>query len=828
MKQFLPILIGLGLLCNAQFTTAQTYTLTDKQKAEFEEIKHLSKLGLGFHKLLNDPSAIDQFIVKDGRVSFIATMKAAPLTRTSSSNLMSQLSDSGMKNCTSEKNVVRGTVAIEDIKNFEEMEDIQFVVPEYKPVLEVGLVDNEADRSMLTDSIKIDLGLDGTGIKIGILSDSYNALGGADSSVVNGDLPGLGNPNGYTKPVVVLKDIPAGSDEGRGMAELIHDVAPGAELYFYTAFDGILDFAAGIRALDSAGCDIIVDDVSYFVESYFQDGAVGGAVNDVVANGKVYFSSAGNSDRASYEDAYKPSGFTGPLTGGELHDFSDGDVAQTLVVPAGATIWLWIQWDDPQPAFNDKPNPAPQTDMAALLFDATEGTFLVGSDFDNIGGGYNIELIEYENTTDADQVVDLLIEKVSGPDPRRLKYIDREESAIFLDTKGSNAGTCVGHSNVEGAIGTGASAFFNTPEFNDFREEIGAPRIDTARINGFSSAGGTPLLLASDGTPIEPLLTFNPFITGPDGSNTSFFGFDIGLDPDTNPNFFGTSAAAPHVAAAVSLLLQADKSLSPADIKEILKATAEDMDDPLTPEVDAGYDVKTGYGFVNAQDAISYVLDGCEESSIGLLSIDKAKYIKGVKSAEVGIYRAVQTLGLRKNIIIQRKVEVNIDSIDTGDQDGWTTIAQTNGYGQDGLLLGMSVEDGIPAVYVKAIGRRKATKLIPESLSPVTSTSLRPMEVVGTNLVFKGCESIGDGDGSVVADVSIYPNPTTDVVTIEGNIEEDMNIFIYNSSYRKIYKGAFSAGESATISLGAFGTGKYYAIISFANGKLFKKQIIVE
>ena len=88
------------------------------------------------------------------------------------------------------------------------------------------------------------------------------------------------------------------------MLELVHDLAPGAQLFFATAFTSLTSFAQNIRDLRTAGCDIIIDDVIYFVESPFQDGAPGvtntnggaviQAVNDVTAAGAMYFSSAGN------------------------------------------------------------------------------------------------------------------------------------------------------------------------------------------------------------------------------------------------------------------------------------------------------------------------------------------------------------------------------------------------------------------------------------------------------------------------------------------------------------------------------------------------------
>ncbi len=588
---------------------AQKYELSEIQKHQLTLLKSNSKLGLGFKLLLNDPSKIDRFISKNGNIAFIAS----PMNDTES--LLNELLTLGAKDCIIVNGNVCGKASMSTIKKLQSLDQLKMAVPEFKPKLNVGVVDSEGDRSMLTDSIKNTVGIDGSGIKIGILSDSYNSLGGAANSVLEGDLPGVGNPNGYTTPVTVLKDLPEdpeaeaprGSDEGRAMAELIHDIAPGAELFFYTAFDGLLDFAAGIRALEVAGCDIIVDDVGYFVESYFQDGAVGGAANEVAANGVSYYSSAGNSDRASYENDYVASGVTGPA-GGELLDFGGNDVAQRLSIPAGQSISLWIMWDDPQPAFNDKPNPNPDTDLDAFLFDVATSELLVASVEDNIGDGFNIELIQFENESDTDLLVDLLIEKTTGPDPRRIKYLDREERVVFIDTIGSNAGTCTGHSNVPGTIAVGAASYFNTPEFNDFRVSLGAAPLTESIVNGFSSAGGTPILLASDGTPIEPLFTENPFVVGPNGTNTSFFGADLTFAPDGFPNFFGTSASAPLVAAASALLLEANTDLTTADIREALKNTAEDMDDPLTEEFDTGYDLKTGHGFVNAFDALVEIL----------------------------------------------------------------------------------------------------------------------------------------------------------------------------------------------------------------------------
>ena len=112
----------------------------------------------------------------------------------------------------------------------------------------------------------------------------------------------------------MLKDLPepdcteSGTDEGRAILQLLHDVAPAAKLAFYTASVSETDFAAGIIRLADAGAQIIVDDVIYFAEPMFQDGIIAQAVDAVKARGVTYFSSAGNDERQSYEATFKRSG----------------------------------------------------------------------------------------------------------------------------------------------------------------------------------------------------------------------------------------------------------------------------------------------------------------------------------------------------------------------------------------------------------------------------------------------------------------------------------------------------------------------------------------
>ena len=122
-----------------------------------------------------------------------------------------------------------------------------------------GAVTNQADITHRSAVFRGLTGFNGAGVKIGVLSDGVQHLADAQAS---GDL-GI---------VTVLPGQAGVGDQGTSMLEIIHDMAPGAELYFATALTSISSFAQNIRDLRAAGCTIIVDDTTYFVESPFQDG----------------------------------------------------------------------------------------------------------------------------------------------------------------------------------------------------------------------------------------------------------------------------------------------------------------------------------------------------------------------------------------------------------------------------------------------------------------------------------------------------------------------------------------------------------------------------
>lgn len=454
-----------------------------------------------------------------------------------------------------------------------------------------GLTTSQGDLAMNADVARNLFGVDGTGVTIGVISDSFDNLGGAASDLLNGDLP---------SGIQVLKDFPeGGSDEGRGIMQLIHDVAPGANFAFHTGVESQAEYANAILNLADAGADIIVADVFNPFEPFFQDGIPAQSIDNVVSNSDVsFFVAAGNEDRRGYESAFNSSGIINEFFGGEFHDFDQGtevDIFQNITLEPGNGFGLSFQWDEP---FASVSGTGSENDLDIFLFDSSGTNVLAGSVEDNLGGDA-VEVFSFFNDTNESEF-NLAISNKTGSNPELMKYIvggggrDFQINEFYDDS----IGTIFGSANAQGAMAVGAASYLQTPRFGT----------DPAILRPFSSAGGTPILFDAAGNRLpNPEIRHNPGIVAPDGGNTTFFGIDIPEDPDDFPNFPGTSASAPHAAAVAALMLEANPNLDTATIYSILQETALDMDDPDTPGFDQRFDFATGYGLIDAVAAINAV-----------------------------------------------------------------------------------------------------------------------------------------------------------------------------------------------------------------------------
>jgi Ca2+-binding RTX toxin-like protein/subtilisin-like proprotein convertase family protein len=503
--------------------------------------------------------------------------------------------------------VVAGQLPIASIVELPLLDTLRFVRAEAPAIARAGLIDGQGDGPLESDDARSFLGVDGTGITIGIISDSFNTSSSATVSwptdVTNGETPGPAN-------VRIIQDGAASdTDEGRAMAQIVHDIAPGADIGFHVAGGSETNFITAINQLASGAAmsplnaaDIIVDDIGLYREPMLRQSNLSQAIDALVASGVAYFSAAGNDADLSYTTGFDQDAYEAPSTGffgGFAHDFDPGagvDTLQQITIAEDSSIDISLQWDDTWGSYGEA---GVTRDLDIYLYDAA-GTTVLASAATNDLGQDPVAVLSYTNpsgsgvtTFNIKIVQDTGSATPPASNPGTIKYIMFADNAT-IDEFATASPTVFGHSAANGAYSVGAAWYLNTPS-------NGA---DPAVLQSFSGLGGTPIVQDNSGLLLpNPIIPSKPDAVAPDRVNTSFFGVDSAFDTDLLPNFSGTSAAAPHAAAVAALMLEANGTLSPAQVYNALNTTARDMDT-------AGYDALTGYGLIDAFAAVSAVNNG--------------------------------------------------------------------------------------------------------------------------------------------------------------------------------------------------------------------------
>jgi hypothetical protein len=523
------------------------------------------------------------------------------------------------KNATFHHGVIAAYVTPGQAETAARVPGVRAVVMEGKPHANVGKVTSEGAVVLKTNLVN-KRGIKGDGITVGVLSDSFNTaqlnvqsppVTTAADDVRTGDLP----------VVNVLEDFDnnglGGTDEGRAMCQIVYDLAPHCNLAFATAFVSEIDFANNIVALRTqANCDVIVDDVSYSDDPVFSDGLLAQAVNTVAFSNSapghpaVYCSAAGNEGANGYVTTYRnltdtfvrAAGNHGnlklgqvpaALTAGGWHNWNPNggkEPVTTIDVPpanpsfAGLTYNFFLQWDDV--FFHDH---GITTSFNILVFDkngnyhpelsGTSDAFSIQEAYQETG---NLEL----NT----QLVlgttyQIAITRTNKKDPLAPAPPAAHQLSIqtFLDGIGNitgkyfhasplNVQTTYGHNSANGAIDVAAHVYDWT-----------AKKPFQPVIERFTSPGPVTIYFDQNGKRLAiPEPRAKPEVAGVDGVGTTFFDGPYQADQFA---FFGTSAAAAHVAGIAALIIQAaggPGSIHPGSVKFALEATTPVRDiDPL-------------------------------------------------------------------------------------------------------------------------------------------------------------------------------------------------------------------------------------------------------
>ncbi len=490
--------------------------------------------------------------------------------------------------------VITGLFPINKLTQLNSNTRIDYVRPLYPPINNMGQVTTQGDITMRSNFVRDRFGLDGSGVKVGVISDSYNSKLVAQNDVDQGDLPGIksnGQPNENPEPVQVLADS-KGNDEGRAMLQIVHDIAPKSKLAFRSGFLSAGDFAKGIQQLADPNlpggrCDVIVDDITYVTEPFLQDGIVAKTVDQVVAQGVNYFSAAGNFGNKSYESVFNGVTNTSIIPTGQIHRFGStaADIYQTINLKPGSYT-IVLQWSDD---FHSLGAAGVQTDMDLYLFDAN-GYTLFGFNRSNLlGDPFEVCPFTVKEETNAK----VMVVRAAGTSNVRFKYIIFRGDATILDYQ-TGTSSLVGQANASGAIAVGAMLYANIPPYTPVWPGVAS----------FSSRGGTATKESS-----TFVVRNKPELVAPNGVNTTV---DLGGaafdDGDSYPNFFGTSAAAPHAAAVGALLIQGRKkfnlqaTVTPAEIKQQLISSAGKFS-----YLPGNFSFEGGYGYVQADSAIQQI-----------------------------------------------------------------------------------------------------------------------------------------------------------------------------------------------------------------------------
>lgn len=449
--------------------------------------------------------------------------------------------------------LVAAWVQVKDLESIAALDDVRTIRTVLPPITRTGSIRTEGDDVHRSSDVRSTFSQRGAGIKVGIISDSADNRADAQAT---GDLP----PDG--SGLTVLHDA-EDDDEGTAMLEIVHDMAPNAELFFHNAGNNVIAFNSAIDALVSAGCDIICDDMGWLSEPYFEDGVVAKHIRSVIAHHDIiYVTATGNEAQEHYQGTFHS--LSPSLS--EFHDFSHGTSDNTdlyVNIPVDARVLIVLQWND---LFGAAGN-----DYDLLLFSRSAEQVVARSEDYQDGDDDPFEYIFYTANESTQGDFEIWVTSFNA-NPRILEVIiSAQYPAQNYPHNISPVDSVFGHPAVPEVVAVGAIAV-NNPDDPDHRQ-----------IEYFSSQG--PVTITHPDVEIRR----KPDICGVDRVSVS----GAGGFPTI---FWGTSASAPHVAAIMAQLWATLPDRTGDEIRDMVLADAVDLGD-------VGIDNISGYGRADALNA---------------------------------------------------------------------------------------------------------------------------------------------------------------------------------------------------------------------------------
>lgn len=480
---------------------------------------------------------------------------------------------------------VQAFVPVRELESLEEMPEVQFIRLPVRPFLAQGPTRSEGLQVIGSEAWN-QAGLTGDGVKVGIIDSGFKGYKG----LLGRELPPADKV--VTKSFREDKDIECldcsevEQLHGRGVAEIVYDVAPGVSLYLAN-FDTDVSFRQAVDWIVEQKVDVINTSLG-FLSGCFRPG--GGIFEPYFVkarqNGITWATAAGNEADTHWEGSWSDP------DGDNLHNYTATDEGNTLDVvlvrfeyPDGrvvATSIIAVQfsWDasctnalddyevvvmkeqdgrfEPLPPWSDQTQTGQFTDWVWRPGVPIKFTF-ASEDFDveRVGQIEKYHLsIRKKRADAADSRFDMII----GCLCRRIEYLKPEGSVSILE-----------------------------PSISPNVITVGAIHHSSSRCSRSLCPDGRLLVYSSQGPTKDGRI--KPDIAAPSHVSTTAFRRWTGEGRNQNSGFTGTSAASPHAAGAAALVKQAFPDFTPEQVQKFLEGRAEDAAEP-------GKDNKYGSGIL--------------------------------------------------------------------------------------------------------------------------------------------------------------------------------------------------------------------------------------
>lgn len=372
-------------------------------------------------------------------------------------------------------------------------------------------------------------GFYGQGVKVAIIDLGFIGLADAQAE---GELDNVAYTYDYTGT-----GLETGTVHGTGVAEVVADMAPQADLYLLKIGNSV-DLQNATDYCINNGIDIINHSVGWYNTNFYDGtGTIAGTANSARDNGILWVNAAGNeASDGHWQGAFVDSDGDGFLDFGSGSDYIDGDSideGNRIHATAGDTINIYMTWDDWS---------ASDQDYDLYLYNSA-GTIVASSTSYQSGSQQPTEVISYAVT--ADGYYEIVIQNYSASTTPNIEFFAYADSGASLSQQYHHPeSTIVTPANSAKVLTAGA---------------IYQGDWTTGPQEHFSSQG------PSNASKYSASIT-KPDICGPDGVSNYTYG-----------SFYGTSAASPHVAGAAALLLSEDPARTADQLQTRLEADTIDM-----------------------------------------------------------------------------------------------------------------------------------------------------------------------------------------------------------------------------------------------------------